>query len=112
MDSKTRTRLETTLEAARLIREWDTTEPYEQASSNVMLISAYQWQLERIGGTLRLAKDVIPDIQHLVRGANEWIALGDHILHDYRDLQEERIRTAITDGIPLLMSDLEKVLHH
>jgi uncharacterized protein with HEPN domain len=111
MDAETRTRLQTTLEAARTIQDWAVTNPYGQAANDPMLGSAYLWQLERIGGTLRLVRDVNPEIGQFIRDTENWIALGDHVLHDYRDLQEVRIQAAINDGIPLLISDLQTIFH-
>lgn len=112
MNDKVKSRIEDTLEAARLIQAWALTDSFDQVASDPKLESAYMHQFVRIGETLRIVRDLDPESAELISHVHQWIGLRHRLVHDYREIDLELLWTSAQVEIASLISSIERVLEN
>lgn len=110
MNDSVRSRLEDTLEAARLIDEWVGKYSFDEMSTDRLVESAFLLQLERIGETLRIVRDKSPEFEKRLPKINRWIGLRHRIVHDYREIDLNLLWLSVEQEVPLLIQEISMIL--
>lgn len=105
-----RTRLEDCLAAATAIHGWVPEHNKDAIMNDLMVESAYLLQFERIGESLRVARDLDDYLEIDFPEIHEWISLRHHLVHDYREIDFDLLWQYATVDVPQLITQLRRLI--
>lgn len=99
------------LEAAQLLEEFSAGQSLEDYAADAKLRSAVERQFEIIGEALNQALRVQPELAASITGSHRIVAFRNRLIHGYASISHDIVWSVLRDDLPLLRSQVERLLY-
>ena len=106
-----RSYLHDSLEAAQLLEEFSAGQSLDDYAADAKLHSAVERQFEIVGEALNQALRLRPELAASITGNHRIIASRNRLIHGYASISYDVVWSVSRDDLPLLRSQVERLLH-